>query len=1036
MILTNYAIKFRTAVYVFIAVLVLLGTVIYKNIPREGFPDITIPQVFISAPYEGTAPEEMENLVTIPIEKKLNELGSVKEITSTSSESLTTISIEFFPDQNIDTAIQRVKDKIDLARVDLPTDLEEPIVDGFNFSTDVPIMRFSISGDDDLERLRNVAETIQDRLELINGVREAEISGTLEREIRIEFDRTRLAAYGIPIIDVLNLVGQENVTVSAGSLEVGDSKIQVRLPGEFELATELNDLVLSVRNGRPIYLSDIAEVNDTYKDISSISRINGETSVSISIKKRSGSNTVALVDEIKELLKNYALPADLKITLVQDESKIVRDMLAELENNIVTGFLFVIVVLFIFMGARNSFFVGLAIPMSMLLSFIVMSLMGITLNMVVLFGLILGVGMLVDNGIVIVENIYRLHGNGLSRIEAAKQGASEVAWPVITSTLTTLVVLSPLLFWPDIMGQFMSFIPRTLIITLTCSLIVALIINPAICSVFIRKGRVSENPLNGGKPHPFVQGYERFLRGALKHRLLIFLLGIAFLQFSGQVYRRGQLPPELFTTTEPESAQIQIKYPQGTAIETTDAGLKKIESILTNHQEIAFFQSNAGQGNASFEENVSGTHVGSIYIDFMDENLCETPPSKVADQIRDALPSLPGAEITIEKDRRGPPAGAPVSIELSGDDFERLTDLAAQIRSRIETIPGLTDLRSDFEDALPELQFEIDRQRAAMLGLDTATVGNFLRTSIYGVESRRKFRAGEEEYDITVRLPEVSREQFSTLSEIMIPVKDQGAVPLSSLGTFNYTAGLGEIKRKDLKRVITLLGNNDGRSIKEILDDVTDATSDMALPKGYSIYYAGDNEDMEESMAFLGRAFLIAVAGVFVILVIQFNSVLLPIIIVVSIALSIIGVMWGLLITRTAPSIIMTGLGVISLAGIVVNNAIVLIDCINQQKAAGMKSLDAIISAGRLRLRPVLLTAGTTILGLIPMAIGWSINVHSFPWKIVQGSGTSAWWAPMAIAVIFGLTVSTVLTLILVPVMVSLADSFAVAIRKRVKIDE
>lgn len=1036
MILTNYAIKFRIAVFVFIAVLVVLGSVIYTNIPREGFPDITIPQVFITAPYQGTAPEEMENLVTIPIEKKLNELGSVKEITSTSGESLTTISIEFMPDQDINTAIQRVKDKIDLARVDLPDDLEEPIVDGFNFSTDVPIMRFSISGDDDLERLRNVAETLQDRIELINGVREAAISGTLEREIRIEFDRGRLAAYGIPLIDVFNLVGQENITVSAGSLEVGDSKYQVRLPGEFKLAADLRDLVVTVRDGRPVYLSDIAEVNDTYKDVSSISRINGDTSVSISIKKRSGANTVALVDEIKELLANYELPSDLKITLVQDESKMVRDMLAELENNIVTGFLFVIVVLFIFMGARNSFFVGLAIPMSMLLSFIVMALMGITLNMVVLFGLILGVGMLVDNGIVIVENIYRLHGNGLSRTEAAKQGASEVAWPVITSTLTTLVVLSPLLFWPDIMGQFMNFIPRTLIITLSCSLLVALIINPAICSVFIRKGRISEDPLNGGKSHPFVHGYERFLRKALEHRILIFLLGIAFLQFSGQIYRRGQLPPELFTTTEPESAQIQIKYPQGTAIETTDAGLKQIEAVLSGHDEIEFFQSHAGQGNSSFAENITGTHVGSIYIDFIDENLCETPPSEVVEEIRAAMPALPGAEITIEKDRRGPPAGAPVSIEISGDDFDRLTELAGEIRGRIENIPGLTDLRSDFEDALPELQFEIDRQRAAMLGLDTATVGNFLRTAIYGVESQRKFRAGEDEYDITVRLPKIGREQFSTLSEIMIPVKDQGPVPLSSLGTFKYTAGLGEIKRKDLKRVITLMGNNERRSVEEILNDVTEATSDMTLPNNYSIYYAGDNEDMQESMAFLGRAFLLAVAGVLVVLVIQFNSVLLPLIIGISIVLSIIGVMWGLLITRTAPSIIMTGLGVISLAGIVVNNAIVLIDCINQQKTEGMKTLEAIVTAGRLRLRPVLLTAGTTILGLIPMAIGWSIDVHSFPWKIAQGSGTSAWWAPMAIAVIFGLSVSTILTLVLVPIMVSLADSFVTFLRRFIRTEE
>ncbi|MBI9021531.1 MAG: efflux RND transporter permease subunit, partial [Verrucomicrobia bacterium] len=444
----------------------------------------------------------------------------------------------------------------------------------------------------------------------------------------------------------------------------------------------------------------------------------------------------------------------------------------------------------------------------------------------------------------------------------------------------------------------------------------------------------------------------------------------------------------------------------------------------------------AGQGNASFESTSGGTHIGSIYIDFLDENECEIPPSEVVERIRAALPVLPGAEVTIEKDRRGPPSGAPVSIEISGDDFERLAELSEEIRLKIQGISGLTDLRSNFEDALPELQFQIDRQRTAMLGLDTATVGNFLRTSLFGVESRAKFRAGEDEYDITVRLPESGRTRFSTLGEIQIPVKDQGSVPLSSLGKFTYSAGLGEIKRKNLKRVITLLGNNEGRSVEEILEDVTRITAELQLPANYSIYYAGDNEDMKESMAFLGKAFLVAVAGVLVILVIQFNSVLLPLIIGISIVLSIIGVMWGLLITRTAPSVIMTGLGVISLAGIVVNNAIVLIDCINQQKRAGMGSTDAILTAGRLRLRPVLLTASTTILGLVPMAIGWSIDVHSFPWKITAGGGTSAWWAPMAVAVIFGLTVSTVLTLVLIPAMYSLADSLAARLRRHVRIEE
>ncbi|MBM4152099.1 MAG: efflux RND transporter permease subunit, partial [Kiritimatiellaceae bacterium] len=701
MLITNYAIKFRIAVFAFMAVIIGLGFVSYNALPREGMPDITIPQIYIRAPYEGTAPEEMENLVTIPIEKKLNELGNVKEIVSTSSESFTTISVEFLPDQDIDMAIQRVKDKIDLARIDLPEDLEEPIVEGFNFSTDVPIMRFSLSGVPDIGRLKAIAEDLQDRIELMPGVREALITGTLEREIRVEFDHSRLSAYEIPLADVLALIGKENMTVSAGSLEVGDSKYQIRLAGEFKLAGEMRHLVVKVDQGRPIYLSDIATVIDTYKDATSISRINGETSVSINIKKRSGANTVALTDEIKDLLHSYNFPKEIKLTIVQDESKHVRDMLAELENNIATGFMFVIIVLLIFMGARNSLFVGLAIPVSMLFTFIIMSFMGITLSTVVLFGLILGVGMLVDNGIVIVENIYRLHNEGLSQTEASRQGASEVAWPVITSTLTTIIALVPLLFWPDIMGRFMGYIPRTLIITLTCSLFVALIINPALCSVLIKKEKLNPHPLSEKKQHRFVLGYETLLKNALHHRGLIVLLSITFLILSTELYKRYNRGVELFPNTEPESTQIQIKYPQGTAIETTATALREVEKILVNYPEIQFFQSSAGQGNSSFDAVSSGTHIGSIYIDFIDENLRKTLSSQVIEHIRTALPVLPGAEVTIENERQGPPAGAPISIEISGDDFDQLAHISDEIRRRIETIPGLTDLRSSFEDALP-----------------------------------------------------------------------------------------------------------------------------------------------------------------------------------------------------------------------------------------------------------------------------------------------------------------------------------------------
>ncbi|WP_372846499.1 efflux RND transporter permease subunit [Pontiella sp.] len=1032
MIITNYAIKFRTAVFVFIAVLVIMGFKAYQNLPREGSPDITIPQVFVTIIHPGTAPEDMENLVCIPIEKKLNELGSVKNITAMAADSVVVFTIEYLAGVDVDTAIQRVKDKIDLARPDLPDDLDEPVVEGLNFSTDIPIMRFALSGDPDTERLKSTAEFLQDEIENISGVKEARIVGTREREIRIEFDLPRLVAYNIPIHEVVGLVSRENVTMSAGMLEVDRNKVQVRIPGEFVLASDIRDLVVVQRENRPIYLRDIASVTDTYKDLESISRINGETAVTVEIYKRAGENSVSLIDTVKRFVNQDRLPQGIRITVVQDDSKDIRDMLAELENNMASGFFLVIVVLLVFMGRRNSLFVGLAIPFSMLLSFTIMSLMGITMNMVVLFALILAVGMLVDNGIVIVENIYRLHCEGLSRHEAARQGAAEVAWPVLTSTLTTLAAFSPLLFWPDIMGEFMSYIPQTLIITLSSSLFVALVINPAICSVLIKRGKRNFDD-DRTEHHPFVRSYEALLRSALNHRGALLFISVLFLVFSSQLYGRFGKGVTLFVDTEPRAAQIEVRYPEGTAIEKTDAIMRRVEASIRDLDDIEFILATTGQGVGSgFSEGSGGTYLGSIYIKFVDEKERAGKTSELIQQFRDRIGQIPGVEIKIDQFEEGPPQQPPVNIEIAGEDLEQLNDIATEVERRISTVPGLVDLRSNYESALPELQFIVDRKRAGVLGLDTETIGFFLRTAIYGTESPRKFRAGEDEFDITVRLPLASRGQFNLLDEIYIPVQDAEPVPLSSLGRFEYTSGRGVIRRKNQKRVITVSGNKDGRESNELLADVVPIVDCIKLPPGYSIAYTGDKEDQEESTAFLSKAFFLALAGIVVVLVLQFNSVMLPFVILLSIILSIIGVMWGLLLTRMNFSIVMTGVGIISLAGIVVNNAIVLVDCINQMKAKGLDTREAVVHAGRLRLRPVLLTAITTILGLIPMAIGLSFDVHTF--RFATGGATSAWWAPMAIAVIFGLAVSTLLTLVLVPLMYSMADSFAAFLKRHIVI--
>ncbi len=1026
MLLSNYAIKFRTAVIVLTGVILIAGVRAYRQLPREGMPDITIPFVFVTAVYDGTSPTEMEQLITVPLEKQLNGVENIKEMRSTSSESVTAISIEFTAGQDIDLAKQRVKDKVDLARPDLPEDLDEPIVDAINFSSDIPVFTFALSGLADISRLKSLAEALQDQLELLPGLRAAEITGVREREFRVEIDLPRLVAYDVPLSQVMGRILRENRTVSAGNIEVAGSKFQVRLPGEFARVAELRDVVVAERNGDPIYLTDIATVADTFKDETSISRVNGEPCVTINITKRSGVNTVALIRDVKRTLDAYRMPAGAKRTVVMDQSDYIASMLMELENNIFSGFVLVVAVLLVFLGVRNSFFVALAIPLSMLMGFVLMAVRGSAMNMIVLFALVMAVGMLVDNAIVIVENIYRHRALGKSREEASLVGAGEVAWPVITSTITTVAAFAPLLYWPDIMGQFMGFLPRTLIVMLLASLFVALVINPAICSELIRvRPRAADQ-----REHPFMAGYERFLRAALRHKLPVLLLGLLSLVLSAQLYGRFGRGVELFPAVDPRNATVTVRLPQGASIARTDAVVRHVEACASRHADVKFCLATVGStGEAFMGGGASGTHVGSVYVEFVKAEQRTTNSLELVNLIRDEIGVIAGAEVVVKKEEDGPPTGAPISVEISGDDFGILGDLATEVRRRVETVPGLVDLEDDLEEALPELQFRVDRHRTALLGLDPDTIGTFLRMSIYGLETG-KFRTSEDEYDITLRLPAAQRDDLALLDRVFIPVPDRPPVPLSSLGSVVYTGGRGTITRKDRNRVVTITGNDRGRGVDELLADVQERLKDLRLPRGYQIAYTGKNEDMNESQAFLSNAFLIAIGLIAVTMVIQFNSVLLPLIILFTVLLSLQGVMVGLLVTGQKFSIIMTGLGVISLAGIVVNNGIVLLDCAQQRRREGLSAVEAAIDAGKTRLRPVLLTAVTTVLGLIPMAIGWGLEIHTWPPRLVAGAESGAWWAPMAVAVIFGLSLATLLTLVLVPAMYAVADSFACWLRR------
>ncbi len=1032
MILTRYAVRFRVSVFAMLVILMVAGPAVYFTMPREGAPDITIPMVFVTAAYEGVAPAEIENLITIPLEKQFKGLENLKKMTSSSAEGVCTVTIEFLPRQDIDNAVQKVKDKVDLAKRDLPKDLDAPVIQGFNFSTDIPVFTFAISGDRDAERLKRLAEDYQDLIETIAGVLEARLYGTREREIQINVDLRRLNAYGISLSHLMAAVFAENATVSAGNLEIRGDKFQVRIPGEFSDVHRITDLVVAVRDGRQIRLGEVAAVLDGYKDLVSVSRVNGAPCVSVAVHKRSGENAVRVIREVKDLLGRNAPPPGIAITYVNDQSEMIRLMIEDLENNIVSGFLLVVAILLLFLGVRNSVLVGLAIPFSLMLGFIALSVMGITLNMLVLFSLILTVGMLVDNAIVMVENIYRHYCNGKDRLQAALDGAAEVAWPVTTSTLTTLAAFWPLVFWPDIMGQFMSFLPKTTIIVLAMSLFIALVVNPAICSVFVQRPAAGKGE---EQPHAawtrFMDAYEWVLRVALAHRWWVTSIGFVFLVFSGVLYGRLELGKELFPDVEPRTATLSVRFPEGTDIQTTDAALQSIERKLASYRDIKFCLANAGSSGEWALSAASGTHLGSIHVEFLKFGERRENSRDLVERIRREIGVIPGAEIKVERERMGPPTGAAVSIEVAGDDFGELAKLSDAIQREMVTVPGLVDVQDDMEDARPELRFHVDRDRAALLGLDTRTVGNALRTAING-DSTSKFRAGEDEFDITVRLREDQRQSVDLLKEVKVVSRTGGLVPLASLGSFSYEGGRGQIRRKDQKRVITITGSNNGRGVDKILDDVKLRMGKMSIPKGYSVTFMGDTKEMNEAMAFLQKAFLVALALIALILIMEFNSVLQPFIIMFAVILSLVGVLWGLILNHMPFGVIMTGIGVVSLAGVVVNNGIVLIDYINQRKKESGSVEDAIVEAGRTRLRPVLLTALTTVAGLIPMAVGWSFEIHTWPPKLVAGAETSAWWGPMAVAVIFGLTFATVLTLVQVPVMYSLMESASAVMRRKI----
>ena len=1029
MIINETAVKRQTTVLALLLLIVVVGIYSYVTLPRESFPDITIPYVFVTTTYEGVSPADMETLVTIPIERKLKGLADTEEITSTSAEGVSTVAVKFMPSVDIDDALRKVKDKVDEAKPDLPDSLpNDPTVTEVNFQ-DMPILRVVLSGPFSLRRLKVFSDEFEDRIESVPGVLQTELYGGLDREIHVEFDLDRIRAYNMPFSSLLTAVDRSNVNLPGGSMNIGEGKYLVRIPEDFKNPAEIFSIVAFVRDGKPVYLRDVATITDSYKEPVSLSRINGQPCVTLGVKKRTGENIVKVSDEVKKAVAELRplMPPSLKVDITSDQSDDVRLMLRDLENNILTGLLLVLVVILIFIGGRSAIFVALAIPYSMFLTFILLTALDISLNQVVLFSLILALGMLVDNGIVIVENIYRHMQEGMGREEAARVGTNEVAWPVITSTLTTLGAFFPMLFWPGIMGEFMGYLPKTLILALSSSLFVALVINPVLSARYqtakMNVGVESDEDVLKSAMPLGKRVYHRFLTWALDHRLVVVGLSVILLISSIASFGLFGAGTEFFPESDPRRANVTIKAPVGTNLNASDRLTKQVEDIVKDYKDIRYVITNIGTaGGNVFSGGGSGTHLSQVSLDFRDFKDRARPSPQTIKEIRiKVLAAIKGAEVQVEKEQDGPPTGEPINLEIYGKDLQTLGDLTAKIKAAIVDIPGLTDLKDNFVKGKPEIRVEVDKEKSALMGLDTYTIAYTVKTAINGAKVG-VYREGKDEYDIVAKLPEKDRQSVEGLKRLTVSGPNGEPIPLTSLAQIKLTSGLGSINRKDQERVVTVSGNNSGRLANDIIKDISVKLSQMDWPRGYSYKFTGEQKEQAKAQTFLSKAFLATIFIIMLILMTQFNSVVYPLIVLTSVLLSLIGVFAGLLITNMPFGVIMTGIGVISLAGVVVNNAIVLIDYYLQLMARGMSSRQALETAGIVRFRPVLLTAITTILGLVPMATGISFDFINFSLEI--GSESSQWWSPMAVAVIFGLGVATMLTLVVVPVLCSLANSW------------
>ncbi len=1116
---TSWAVDNKTATYIIAILITLFGLYKFDTLPKEQYPDIVVPTISITTVYVGNSPKDIENLVTRPIEKQLKGISGakVKKITSTSQTDYSLIIVEFDTDVKTEIAKTKVKDAIDKAKSDLPTNLtSQPNAQEFAFS-EMPIMFVNVSGDYDGVKLKQYADKLQDRFEELPEITRAEIVGAPEREIQVNVDPYKMQAARISFMDIENAISRENNDITGGLIEVGDMKRTLKVKGQFTSVLDLQNIVVkSSTQGATLYLRDIAELKDTIKEKESYSRLDGKNVITLNIVKRAGENLINAAEKIKDITakmkENEELPKDLKLVITGDQSKATATSFHDLVNTIIIGFVLVLLILMFFMGVTNAFFVALSVPLSVFVAFMFLpiadSIVGtpVTLNFIVLFALLFGLGIIVDDAIVVIENTHRIYNNGkINIVKSAKEAAGEVFIPVLAGTATTLAPFFPLLFWKGIIGKFMIYLPTMLILTLAASLIVAFIFNPVFAVSFMKpEDKEQEEPkkaifkkwwlwsavltsiiLHLFGSHGFanfllfmmaltvlnrfvfidvihsfqkrilpslMNRYEKLLRWVLKGKRPIWALVGLFMLFPISVMllmARGN-KSTFFPSGDPNFIYVYLKMPPGTSVKKTDSVThileQRVNKVLENEKSsseggiiesiivnVANSANNPRDNNRSVQPNLGRIQIS--FVEFSKRNGKATKP--YLDAIRNNMGGIPGASIQVTKEDGGPPTDPPVNIEIVGDKFEEIADVATKLSSYLDTnqVYGVENLKMDVDLHSPEITVNIDREKAMMEGLSTGQIGMEIRTAVFGKEVS-KLKEGEDEYKIQLRYNELLRNNITDLMNMRITFMDMStmrikSVPVSAVATVDYTNTSGAIVRKNVKRTIQLQSNVldpslTGKVNAELATKIADFKSKTRIPADVIIRQTGQGQQEAETNSFLGKALSIALGLIFLILVLQFNSLSKPFIVLTEIFFSIIGVLLGYAITGMTIASIMLGVGIIGLAGIVIKNGILLIEFTDELRGRGMKTKEAAIQAGRIRIIPVMLTAIATILGLLPLAVGFNIDFVSFfqhlnP-HIFFGGDSVIFWGPLSWTIIFGLIFAFFLTLVMVPSMYLIAE--------------